>query len=93
MRGGLLRAYQDSHRKGESNQATAERLYQQIHAPPDHHQPRPCRGHHRGPGGHRGSDRRVTLCGRGLAPDLGRVVVIESSTEAVLVSEVPLPDL
>jgi hypothetical protein len=29
----------------------------------------------------------------GWHPDLRRVVVIESSTEAVLVSEVPLPDL
>jgi hypothetical protein len=29
----------------------------------------------------------------GWHPDLGRVVVIEGSTEAVLVSEVPLPDL
>ena len=29
----------------------------------------------------------------GWHPDLGRVVVIESSAEAVLVSEVPLPDL
>jgi hypothetical protein len=29
----------------------------------------------------------------GRHPDLGRVVVIESSVEAVLVSEVPLPDL
>ena len=29
----------------------------------------------------------------GWHPDLGRVVVIESSAEAVLVSEVSLPDL
>jgi hypothetical protein len=29
----------------------------------------------------------------GWHPDLGRVVVIEGSAQAVLVSEVPLPDL
>jgi hypothetical protein len=29
----------------------------------------------------------------GWHPDLGRVVVIEGSTEAVLVSEVPLPEV
>ena len=29
----------------------------------------------------------------GWHPDLGRVVVIEGSTQALLVSEVPLPDL
>jgi hypothetical protein len=29
----------------------------------------------------------------GWHPDLGRVMVIEGSSEAVIVSEVPLPDL
>jgi hypothetical protein len=93
MRGGLLRAYQDSHRKGESNQATAGRLTSRSM----HHQTTISLAL----AGAIIADLEVTAdridaslyAVEGWHPDLRRVVVIESSTEAVLVSEVPLPDL